>query len=620
MKLITDSNRKWWALGTVSFALFMIVLDGNVVNLAIPKIIKDFNATLPQVEWVSNAYLLAFAIFLITFGRLGDMIGRKKMFGLGIITFTIGSMLCGIAADVTQLTIFRIIQGLGAASMMPATLSLISANFARKERGMAMGIWGSISGLAIVAGPILGGFMTDRGLGATINGLFGISQYWRYVFFINIPFGMLALLATFVAIKESRDAERTHRIDFGGIILSAISVFLLTFAFIEGQKYGWWHTNQIPKLLGMKLHFGSVSIIPALFALSVISAITFVLYERTVKVDPMMDVKLFKNWNFSAGNFSTAVVNFATMGAFFLLPLFLQSVLGYSALKTGMMLLPFAATVIFAAPLSGKLTDMIGGKWVVVSGMAVMAIGLYYIGRFALSTSFTDLIGPSIVLGLGMGMTNGPLSTITLLDIPPDEFGGASGITGTMRQIGAVMGIAILGAFLQSTMSANIEANINKIDGLPRAAKTEIVTMAKANDTQLGSDTSKEQQFRKLMQDQMKNIKPPAMPANAANLPPQKRVMIQQQMKAKQAEIQKAMAAKFKKLGHDIETASKQGFTDSINATLQYAALIALFATGTSLLFRNKRAVLPVRAMQETDELQNPVFKRKDDVEGVEEI
>ncbi len=623
MKFITDINRKWWTLGVVSFALFMIVLDGNVVNLAIPKILKDFNATLPQIEWISNAYLLAFAIFLITFGRLGDMIGRKKMFSAGITLFVIGSLLCGSAANSTQLIIFRIIQGLGAACMMPATLSLISANFERKERGMAMGIWGAVSGLAIVAGPILGGYITDRGLGHVINDLFGISQYWRYVFYINLPFGLVALLLTFLAIGESKDAERRHRIDFGGILLSALSVFFLTFAFIEGQKYGWWKTNTIPELFGRQLHFGSISIIPALFALSFISMIIFVLYERRVKVDPMMDVKLFNNWNFSAGNFSIAVVSFATMGAFFLLPLFLQSVLGYSALKVGFMMLPFAGAVIFTAPIGGKLTDKIGGKWVIFSGMALITGGMFVMGHFRLDTAFKDLILPSLLLGAGMGLTNGPLSTVTLLDIPPAEFGGASGVAGTMRQVGSVMGIAVLGAFLQSNMAAGITTNIDHIKGLPGDTKSRVVAIAKSNEGKMGANTDSQKQLRDTfrsqiaaqikaqvttqMKKEMKSMQPPAKPpVIPANLPPQTKLNMQKKMReqqakmvmqiqARQSSIVKSVTAatldKYKRIGADIQTSVKQGFTDSINTTLRSASLIALFGAMTALLLRNKRRI-----------------------------
>ncbi len=596
--LITDTNRKWWTLVIVSFALFMIVLDSSVVNLAIPKIMKDFGATITQIEWISNAYLLTFAIFLITFGRLGDMIGRKRMFAFGIVAFVAGSILSGLAGNATQLIVFRIIQGLGGASMMPATLSLISANFEKKERGTAMGIWGAVSGLGIVAGPIIGGFITDRGLGHAINQFLGISEYWRYVFYINLPFGLLALLLTIVAIRESRDAGRKHNIDFAGILLSMISVFLLTFAFIEGHKYGWWQANTIPEAFGYKLHFGSISIIPVLFALSTISGLVFVLYERATKKEPMMDVNLFSNRNFSAGNFSVAVLSFALMGASFLLPLFLQSVLGYSAFKSGLVMLPLAGAIMFVAPIGGKLTDKLGGKWVIITGLLVMSLGIYLIGHFTLKTAFSNLVLPTILLGTGMGLANGPLSTVTLLDIPPAEFGGASGVTGTVRQVGAVMGIAILGALLQSNMSTSIATNIDGVKGLPQPVKTQIVGMTKDNGAGMLSNSKSKDKIKLTMQDamkkemitKMKSVKPPVIPAN---LSPEAKAQIQMQIQAKmkrQIEAQKlAMAKESKTMGDGISTAVKQSFTDSINNTMRYASLIALFSALTALLLKNTK-------------------------------
>jgi len=195
------SNRtKWLVLGTVCFGLFMVNLDGNVVNLAMPTIIRQFNATLSQMEWISNAYMLTFAVFLITLGRLGDQIGRKKMFLAGLVGFTVGSALCGAAQNVGQLIAFRVLQGIGGSAMMPATLSLITANFSKEERGRAMGFWGGASGLAFIMGPILGGWLTQSGLGPALNSFFGVQDYWRFVFFVNVPFGILTFLLTAVTI------------------------------------------------------------------------------------------------------------------------------------------------------------------------------------------------------------------------------------------------------------------------------------------------------------------------------------------------------------------------------------------------------------------------------------
>lgn len=306
-----NGTRKWWTLGIVCFAIFMVLLDGNVVNLAIPKIISSFNASFAQVEWINNAYLLTFAISLITLGRLGDEFGRKKMFILGLFLFTIGSFLCGFAPNSAWLIGFRVVQGFGGATMMPATLSLIASNFEKKQRGVAMGLWGAVAGLAIVLGPILGGYLTDIGLGSTINNLLNIKDYWRYVFFTNIPVGITAIILAFIFIRESKDSEKTHSIDAAGIVISAVSIFCLTYALIEGTKLGWFFVNNDFILFGKTISLGKVSIIPILFAVAIIAAVIFVIYEKRRKKDPLVDMLLFKNFNFSIGNVSGAILNFA---------------------------------------------------------------------------------------------------------------------------------------------------------------------------------------------------------------------------------------------------------------------------------------------------------------------
>lgn len=563
MKLINDQNRKWWTLGTVCFTLLMIVLDGNVVNLAIPRILKDFNATLSQIEWINNAYLLTFAIFLITFGRLGDELGRKKLFISGLVTFLIGSILCGIASNIDQLVIFRVIQGLGGAAMMPATLSLIAANFEKKERGSAMGAWGAVAGLGIVLGPIVGGYLTDKGLGTALNDFFHISQYWRYVFFINAPLGIIALIAAARVIPESKDREKSHKIDFPGIILSALSIFLLTFGFIEGTKYGWWNVNETVSLFGHNLAMGNISIIPLIFLASIIFAWIFVIVEKKCVKDPLVDLKLFTKRNFSVGNLTAMILSFGMMGSFFLLPLFLQIVMGFAPIKTGQVLLPFAISIMIMAPISGMLADKIGGKMLVAAGLFIMSIGGYLLGQFTVDTTISQLIFPFIVMGVGMGLCQAPLTNITLLETPEDEVGGASGVLSTARQIGSVMGIAILGAFLQTIMADKIKTNINTISGLPESAKVQIIDSIASQG--LATDMSK---FQLQLQKDLVASVPPAQ---------------LQSMKPEQ------LAQSFAKIGAEIGISVKKSFVESINQTFHVAALIALLGSITALFFKGKK-------------------------------
>jgi len=576
-------NRKWWTLGTVCFALLMIVLDGNVVNLAVPSIMKTFNASIGQIEWVNNAYLLTFAILLITLGRLGDEVGRKKMFLVGLFSFIIGSFLCAAAPSINYLIAFRVIQGIGGAAMMPATLSLIAANFEKKERGAAMGIWGAVSGLGIVLGPILGGYLTEKGLGVNINNLLHITDFWRYVFYINIPVGILAIVSSFLFISESKDSEKKHKYDIVGIFLSSIAIFLLTFGFIEGAKFGWWKVNERFILFGQSIGAGHISVIPFLFLLSILFIIVFVLFEQTQKIDPLVDMNLFKARNFSIGSFAAAVLSFSMMGSFFLLPLFLQSIMGFTAIKTGQVLLPFAITIMIMAPIAGRLADKFGGKYLISAGMAIMAIGGFYIGHFRLDTQINELILPFIIMGLGMGMSMSPLTNITLLETPEDEIGGASGVISTARQIGSVMGIAILAAFLQTVIVSNIRTDLTKIDGLSSALQEKIVDQVK-NGSNYNAKDSLSILLTESMQQDLRNkaieIQKASDPKTLSSL------SVQSEMTAKILKYRDETIIKYKNIGMQIGQASKQSYVDAINKTFFLASLIALFGALVALLFK----------------------------------
>jgi EmrB/QacA subfamily drug resistance transporter len=578
-----EKNRKWWTLGTVCFALLMIVLDGNVVNLAVPSIMKSFDATIGQIEWVNNAYLLTFAILLITFGRLGDEIGRKKMFVIGLVSFIIGSLLCAIAPSINYLIAFRVIQGIGGAAMMPATLSLIAANFEKKERGAAMGIWGAVSGLGIVLGPILGGYLTERGLGVNLNNLLHITDLWRYVFYINIPIGILAIISTLTIVKESKDSEQKHKYDIVGILLSSISIFLLTFGFIEGAKFGWWKVNEQFILFGQTIGVGDISVIPFLFLLSVLMIIVFVLYEKTRTVDPLVDMNLFKARNFSIGSFAAAVLSFSMMGSFFLLPLFLQSIMGFSAIKTGQVLLPFAITIMIMAPIAGRLADKFGGKYLISAGMAIMAIGGFYIGHFRLDTQINELVIPFIIMGIGMGMSMSPLTNITLLETPEDEIGGASGVISTARQVGSVMGIAILAAFLQTTIVSNIRTDIGKIEGLSVPLQDKILDQAKS-----GNNYNAKDSLSILLTESMQaDLKNKALEIQKANDPKTlSSPVVQSETNPKILKYRDETVLKYKNIGIQLGQASKQSYVDAINKTFFFASLIALFGALVSLLFK----------------------------------
>ncbi len=353
--------------------------------------------------------------------------GRKKLFLGGLAAFTIGSALCGSAQDVAQLIAFRIIQGIGGSAMMPATLSLITANFAKEERGRAMGFWGAVTGLAFIMGPILGGYLTQFGLGAALNSLLGVRDLWRYVFYINVPFGILAFVFGLAVVPESRDTGASHRLDYVGVILASLAVLFLAYGFVEGPRYGWWGSVRPLVLAGIQVQPFGLSVVPFLLALCAILGAAFVLYEKNRRAEPLVDLSLFSNRNYSVGMVIGVVLNFALMGAVFLVPLYCQSVLGIDPTHTGTLMLPFAGALLVTSPLAGILSDRLGGKYVMVAGLALWALSCLLMARFRIDTRASEMIVPFIVMGLGMGLSMTPLTNLTLYGVSPSKAGGASG-------------------------------------------------------------------------------------------------------------------------------------------------------------------------------------------------
>jgi len=569
-----SSRTKWLVLATVCFALFMINLDGNVVNLAMPTIIRQYHATLSQLEWISNAYMLTFAVFLITLGRLGDLAGRKKLFLGGLVGFTVGSALCGAAQNVSQLIAFRVIQGIGGSAMMPATLSLITANFEKEERGRAMGVWGGVTGLAFIMGPIIGGYLTQSGLGAALNGFFGVEQFWRYVFFVNVPFGALAFVFGMVVIPESRDRETSHRLDVTGVVLSSLAVFLLTFGFIEGPRYGWWRSVREFSVAGISVHPFGLSIVPLLLVLAAAMGVAFVAYEGRRRQEPLVDLSLFANRNYSIGMITGIILNFALMGAVFLVPLYCQSVLGIDPVHTGTVMIPFALALLVASPLAGIISDKVGGKYVLLAGMIILAASELMMGRFRVDTRATELMLPFVIMGLGMGMSMTPLTNLTLYGVPQQKTGGASGVLSTTRQIGAVMGVAVFSVVLQASMVGSVGVHAREIPHFPPAAQRVLVDYV-AGGGLYGMPDSGENSLAAQISRAMK-----PKTTDAAPQPPSP---------AQQAQAAQVM----KEIGAGIDLAMRRSFTDGINVTFIMAALIGAGAVAVAFFIQGKRRVRP---------------------------
>jgi EmrB/QacA subfamily drug resistance transporter len=437
---IRHSRRRWGVLAILCVGVFMLLLDGTIVNIAIPDILTSFQTGFSEVEWVMNAYLLVFAVLLITTGRFGDLYGRKLLFIGGTVLFTLASLACGLAPGIGWLIGFRALQGLGGAMMMPNTLSIIANVFPPEERGKAMGFWGGVSGISLALGPSLGGVLVD-------------AASWRWIFFINVPIGVVLLVFALRYLPESTDPTSVKQIDYPGVIVLTASLFALTFALIEGQNYGW-----------------TSGLILGLFAAAVVGFAVFMLIQRR-QVQPLMDLSLFKDRTFSVTNAVALLMMFGMMGVFFLLPVFLQAILGYSAIKAGLVMTPLAAIVIVASPTSGTLSDRIGPKWLMFAGMLIAAAGFYLTRRVMVTDgSWKNFVLPFVISGFGIGMVMPPSTSAVMGSVIPEKAGQASGVLSSVRQIGSLLGIAVMGAVLQNRAASYLQTEIGaKLDAAPFA-------------------------------------------------------------------------------------------------------------------------------------------------------
>jgi EmrB/QacA subfamily drug resistance transporter len=451
----------WAVLAVLCLGLFMILLDGTIVNIAIPHIQSYYDTTYSNIEWVMNAYILAFAVLLVPMGRFGDLWGRRKLFLAGMVLFTLGSLACGLAPNIYLLIVFRVLQGIGGAAMMPSTLSIIATVFAPERRGAAMGVWGGVSGVASGLGPVLGGIIIQYITWPSVDGS------WRWIFLVNIPVGIVGVLLTLRLVPESKNPTAVQSLDVPGIGLLTASLFCLTFALIEGQNYGWTSAT----ILG-------------LFAGAVVAFLLFFWREHRVS-QPLIDFSLFRSLNFAAGNATGLLLSAAMMGAFFTIPIFLQSVLGFSAIKAGLVMAPMSIIIIFAAPIAGMLSDRLGSKWIVAAGMFLLAAGLAWMAglipgveKIAPDTTSGSLLAPFLISGIGIGFAVAPVTSAVMATAPRDRVGNASGVLSTMRQVGSLLGIAVLGAVLQNRVTANISEGVRALTQIPDDLKQGIIDAA----------------------------------------------------------------------------------------------------------------------------------------------
>ncbi|MGH3023394.1 MAG: MFS transporter [Gaiellaceae bacterium] len=439
--ILADENRKWWTLGALAFALFMIMLDNTVVNVALPSIQRDLGIGLSELEWTVNAYALTFAVLMLSGGKLADFFGRRRVFLIGLAIFTLASLACGLATTGGTLIGARTLQGAGAALMMPATLSIISATFPPRQRGMAIGIWAGVSAMALAIGPLIGGLVTEH-----ID--------WSWIFFLNVPIGVLGFAVSALVIGESRDTSAEQRLDLPGLVASGVALFALTFALIEANAYGWGD----PVIIG-------------LFTLSAVALVAFVWLELHQRA-PMLDLSLFRSSTFAGANVVALLVTLAMFGVFFFMSIYMQNVLGYSATRTGAVFLPMTVLIILIAPAAGKFSDRVGSRWLMTAGMLCLTVALAAFSRLGLDSTFWDIFPGLVVGGFGMALVMTPMTAAALGSVPVEKSGVGSGVLNTFRQVGGALGIAVMGAIVAAYIDLDATGRPDPaafIDGFQRA-------------------------------------------------------------------------------------------------------------------------------------------------------
>jgi len=421
-RIFAEENRKWWTLGAVAFGLFMIMLDNTVVFVALSSIQSDLHISQSELEWVVSGYALTFAVLMLTGGKLADMFGRRRIFIVGLTIFTASSLACGLATGAGFLIGARVVQGVGAALMNPATLSIIVATFPPRQRGTAIGIWVGVSAMALAIGPLIGGILTEQ-----IN--------WSWIFFINVPVGIAGIIVSRLVITESRDESEEQRLDLPGLLSSAIGLFGLTYALIEGNNYGW-----------------SSGRILASFAVAAVGLVSFVVLEHRQRV-PMLDLSLFKNSTFAGANLTMLLVALAMFGVFFFNSLYLGQVLGYSPIQTGAAFLPLTVLIVFVAPLAGRFSDKIGSRWLMGAGLLLLSGSLLSFSTLGVDSTFWDIVPGLILGGFGMSLAMTPTTAAAMGSVPVDKAGVGSAVLNSMRQVGGSLGIALMGAIVASSVS-----------------------------------------------------------------------------------------------------------------------------------------------------------------------
>ncbi len=433
-RAVLSSRRKWATLGAACFALFMAVLDNLVLNVALPTLSRELRASTTQLQWIVSAYTLVFAALQITAGGLGDRFGRKRWFMFGLVVFTGASLLGALSRNMEMLIFARTVQGLGAALIMPLTLSIIADAFPPEERSRALGLWGAISVSGLAFGPIVGGALVDY-------------ASWHWAFGINVPIGVVALVVTAFAVRESRDESGTVATDIPGTLLITGAIGALTWGLIEAGERGW-----------------TDGLILAAFAVSAACFAAFIQVERH-SARPMVPLRFFRSRTFTGANIDAFMISFMMGGVGFALTLYQQNVHGFSAVRSGLSLLPMVIVMMIGSPISAWLLRWVGATRLIALGMIVSGVGTLLLLRSGLDTPFLEIVPGLMVLGLGMSFGFAPMTTAVLNAVESNKSGVASAVNGAIREIGTAVSIALLGTLINRTYRAEYDAS-TAIQGL----------------------------------------------------------------------------------------------------------------------------------------------------------
>ena len=440
---MNEGNRRWWTLGAMCFALFMIMLDNTVVNVALPSIQRGLHASTSSLEWTVNAYTLTFAVVLVTGGRLGDIYGRRRLFLIGVAIFGSSSLMIALSQSDTWLIAFRALQGVGAGCMMPATLSIITNTFDAHERGRAIGTWAGVSAMALAIGPVVGGLLVQ-------------DVSWQSIFILNVPVAALAIVVTLFATRESRDETAVREVDVPGVAAITVGLAALVLALVKSNAWGW----------------GSAKVL-ALFGLALAALAAFVVIEPRRRA-PIVQFSFFRSRAYLGANVVAFIVSFVMFATFFSLALYMQDILRFSPLQTGLRFLPTTLVVMVTGPISGRLSDRIGSRLLMTAGLLCVSASMFWMTGITTHSSYGFLVVSFLLQGLGIGLVMSPMSTAAMNAVDRTKAGVASGILNMTRMVGSTFGVAALGAVIATVGRSQLATRLPHVAG---ASRTKLVDL-----------------------------------------------------------------------------------------------------------------------------------------------